>query len=99
MDEKHAIELKFEPSTPENIVVESIKYDNGYLKINNETKILGISQRVWDYQIGGYQVIDKWFKEHKGQSLSLDSFSHIENIVGNINATIEIQNYLKSLHK
>ncbi|MEK6590294.1 MAG: type ISP restriction/modification enzyme [Nitrospinota bacterium] len=46
---------------------------------------------IWEYQIGGYQVCDKWLKDRKGRSLSLDDIKHYCNIVTSIKKTIEIQ--------
>ena len=53
---------------------------------------------MWDYQIGGYKVLDKWFKEHKGEILNIDKFNHIENIVGLLEETIRLQEHLRSFH-
>ena len=69
------------------------------LQLNANKRITGISQEVWKYQIGGHQVLDKWFKEHKGEALTIDSFTHIENIVGALDETIRIREHLKGLHK
>lgn len=71
---------------------------NGVLQINPKKRICGIPQEIWEYQIGGHQVLDKWFKEHKGEALSIDSFTHIENMVGALAETIRIRENLKSLH-
>ncbi len=61
-------------------------------------RILGIPIQVWNYQIGGYQVLDKWFKSHRGETLTIGKYSHIENIVGLIAETITIQNELAKSH-
>ena len=42
--------------------------------------------------------MDKWFKEHKGETLSIDSFTHIENMVGAFSETIRIRELLRKLH-
>ena len=78
--------------------INALKYKNGVLHINANTCITGISEDVWNYQIGGYQVLDKWFKEHKGEQLTIDSFTHIENVAGLLAETIELREYLRSLH-
>lgn len=78
--------------------VGAIKYKNGALQLNANKRITGISQEVWKYQIGGHQVLDKWFKEHKGEALTIDSFTHIENIVGALDETIKLREYLRGLH-
>ena len=76
----------------------AIKYKNGVLQLNTNTKLTGIPQEVWQYQIGGHQVLDKWFKEHKGEELTLETFSHIENICGSLSETLNIKEYLRNLH-
>jgi hypothetical protein len=32
---------------------------------------------VWEFHIGGYQVIDKYLKSRKGRALALDEINHI----------------------
>lgn len=79
-------------SSNQNLLVDLIKYENGKLQINKDTSIIGINEEVWEYYIGGYQVIDKWLKSHKGELLSIDYFNHLKRIVGIIEETIKIQN-------
>ena len=81
------------------ICLGSVKYEDGILALNANTKIFGISKEVWEYQIGGYQVLEKWFKSHKGKALTIHSFTHIENIVGLLTETIKLQNDLSEMHK
>ena len=76
-------------------LIENVKYQNGKLNINKETSILGITEDVYNYYLGGYQVIDKWLKSHKGENLTIDSFNHIKKIVGIIEETIKIQEKLE----
>ena len=76
----------------------AVKYKNGVLQLKGNKRITGISQAVWDYQIGGHQVLDKWLKEHKGETLTIDSFAHIENIVGLLEETIQIREKLEENH-
>ena len=98
MTDKTPAVLSLDPSTAENMEIGAVKYINGVLQLNENKRILGIPSEVWDYQIGGYQVLDKWFKSHKGETLTLESFTHIENIVGLIAETIKIQNNLSRMH-
>ena len=98
MQTKVSVPLAFEPATPENMEIGSVKYKDGVLALNANTKILGIPKEVWEYQIGGYQVLDKWFKSHKGEALTIHSYTHIENIVGLLIETIRVQETLKEMH-
>ena len=96
MQIKAPAELALEPNTPDDMEVGAIKYKNGALQLNANKRITGISQEVWKYQIGGHQVLDKWFKEHKDEALTIDSFTHIENIVGALDETIKLREYNRS---
>lgn len=90
--------LSIEPNTSDNMEIDAVKYKNGELLLNANKRIKGISAGVWAYQIGGYQVLDKWFKEHRGEALTIESFTHIENVVGLLEETIRTQETLRLLH-
>jgi len=90
--------LEIEPSTTDNLEISATKYDDGILHINPYKRITGIPENVWDYRIGGYQVLDKWFKSHKGKTMSIDDFDHIANVVGLLEETIKVRESLRSLH-
>jgi len=98
MQTKVPAALEIEPSTSENLEIGAIKYKDGILHLNANKRILGIPADVWNYRIGGYQVLDKWFKSHKGEAMTIDSFTHIENIVGLLTETIKTQENLRGLH-
>lgn len=98
MQIKIPAELSFEPNTPNDMKIGAIKYKDGVLQLNPNKRIMGIPKDVWEYQIGGYKVLDKWFKEHKDEILTIDHFTHIRNVVGLIKETINIQNELKEGH-
>ena len=99
MQTKVSASLAFDPATPENMEIGSVKYKDGVIELNANTKILGIPKNVWEYQIGGYQVLDKWFKSHKGEALTIHTYSHIENIVGLLIETIKVQESLEMHNK
>jgi len=74
-------------------LVKKLKYDDkaGHIHINEEQYFESISQSVWNYQIGGYQVCEKWLKDRKERILSLDEIQTYCRIVTAIQKTIEIQ--------
>jgi hypothetical protein len=61
------------------------------LYINNTQYFEGLPQEVWEYQIGGYQVCDKWLKDRKGRPLSVEETMHYCKIVTALKKTIEVQ--------
>lgn len=75
-----------------NNKVEKPKYDNEKVWINKERYFDGVKEEVWHYQIGGYQVCEKWLKDRKGRTLTLDEIKTYCKIVTSISKTIELQN-------
>ncbi|MBI5682285.1 MAG: hypothetical protein HZC45_03815 [Deltaproteobacteria bacterium] len=59
--------------------------------INNNQYFEGIAPEVWEYRIGGYQVLDKWLKDRKDRELSLDDIKHYCRIITALQKTIETQ--------
>jgi hypothetical protein len=53
--------------------VERLRYDEKgkRIYINQGQYFEGIAKEVWEYQIGGYQVCDKWLKDRKKESYPL----------------------------
>ncbi|MBI4654619.1 MAG: hypothetical protein HY752_06450 [Nitrospirae bacterium] len=70
----------------------------GRLYINKEQYFESISPEVWEYQIGGYQVCDKWLKDRKGKRLSLDDIRHYCKIITALQKTIEIQKTIDNIY-
>jgi hypothetical protein len=71
--------------------VEKVTYKEDKVLINKDQYFEGVTEEVWQYQIGGYQVCDKWLKDRKGRILSLDDIRHYCKVVTSIGKTIEIQ--------
>ncbi len=55
-----------------NDMVEFIKHDEhkGTVQINDDKHFEGITPDLWNYHIGGYQVLQKYLKDRKGKSLA-----------------------------
>jgi hypothetical protein len=48
-----------------------------------------VPQAVWEFHIGGYQVLDKYLKSRKTQELSLDEINHFGAVADSLAFTIE----------
>ena len=57
--------------------------------INETKRFTRVPEHVWNFTIGGYQVIDKYLKSRKGRTLSLAEIENVENIVNVLDYTIE----------
>ena len=56
----------------------------------NETQCFKpVPPEVWEFHIGGYQVLDKYLKSRKGRALSLDETNHIGAVADSLAFTIE----------
>jgi len=76
--------------------VEKPRYDEGERRvyINAGQYFEGIEKEVWEYQIGGYQVLNKWLKDRKKRVLSLEEIQHYCRVATALGRTIEIQGKL-----
>jgi len=97
MQDKVQATIELTPPTATDLEIGAIKYKDGILQLNPSKQITGIPEEVWNYRIGGYQVLDKWFKSHKGKTMDIDDFDHIASVVGLIGETIKVQKDLASL--
>jgi hypothetical protein len=70
--------------------VEAVRYSpqEETVWINKTQGFANLPQAVWDFHIGGYQVIDKYLKSRKGRVLNLDEQGHVGNIAESLNFTI-----------
>ncbi len=48
-----------------------------------------VPENVYNFQIGGYQVLDKYLKDRKNRTLTHDEIENIENIVKVLTFTIK----------
>jgi hypothetical protein len=75
-----------------------VRYQESRVRVNNEQFFEGVEPEVWEYQIGGYQVCDKWLKDRKGKKLSLEEIKHYCKIVTALEKTISIQKEIDRLY-
>lgn len=79
--------------------VDKVTYDQNKARvhINSEKWFADIPPEVWEYHIGGYQVLEKWLKDRKGKELSSEEVAHYARVVTAIGETISIQRGLDDL--
>ncbi len=74
-------------------LVENVTYENKgrSVRINADQRFGPVGRDVWEYQTGGYQVMEKWLKDRKGSYLDLGAIKHYCRIATAIRETIAIQ--------
>jgi hypothetical protein len=72
-------------------VVEAVRYspEEQAIWINKTQSFGPVPQAVWDFHIGGYQVLEKYLKSRKGRTLSLDETTHIGAVAEVLAFTID----------
>lgn len=77
-----------------NNAVEGRKYigdktnkEFGRIYINETQFFDNVHEDVWNFFIGGYQVLDKYLKDRKNTNLNLDEIESIEKIIRIISFT------------
>lgn len=80
--------------------VEKQRYDEKAQRayINAVQYFEEIEPAIWTYQIGGYQVMDKWLKDRKGRILSLEDIQHYCRVATALKKTIAVQAEIDSLY-
>jgi hypothetical protein len=64
----------------------------------NPTQYFGnVPRAVWDFHIGGYQVLEKWLKDCKGRELSYDDVRHYQRVVKALQETMRLMAEINAL--
>ena len=71
--------------------VEAVRYsvDEEAIHINKTQHFEAVPQAVWEFKIGGYQVLDKYLKSRKDRRLSLDEIGHVAKVADSLAFTID----------
>lgn len=65
----------------------------------NDTQYFGeVEKEVWEFRVGGYQVLDKWFKDRIGKYLNEDDIRHVCKVLTAISKTLEAQKEIDRLY-
>lgn len=88
-------ELYRKLNTNENHIIDlnhtKFKPNEQRLFINENAYFQGVSEEIWDYKIGGYQVLDKYLKSHKDENID---YVHFSKIIKILQETIKLENEL-----
>ena len=87
---------KFEGSGINDTIEKPVyKEDEQRVYINAEKYFSNVKPDVWNYHIGGYQVLAKYLKDRKGRQM--DDPRHYCKVVTALEKTIEIQKEIDKL--
>jgi hypothetical protein len=74
-------------------VVSKPEYDDTKQRvcINDKQYFTGVDSNIWNYEIGGYQVLSKWLKYRNGRALTTSEIKHLCKVITALRTTIKIQ--------
>jgi predicted helicase len=81
--------------------VEKISYDaeNERIYINKHKYFDQVPGEVWEFYIGGYQVLSKYLKSRKNRELSFEEIENVENIINILSFTIDKMKNIDEIYK
>jgi predicted helicase len=84
-----------------NHTIDSVRYsaEEQTISINKTQFFKPVPPAVWEFHIGGYQVLDKYLKSRKGRTLSLDEINHVGAIADSLAFTIEQMTKIDEAYK
>ena len=71
-------------------VIEKARYLDGRVWINSTQYFTDVPEEVWEYEIGAYQVCEKWLKDRRGEVLSHAEIRQYRAILVAIAETLQI---------
>ncbi|RMF81964.1 MAG: hypothetical protein D6737_03365 [Chloroflexi bacterium] len=71
--------------------------NDGRVYINKTQYFEGVPPDVWDFHIGGYQVLSKWLKDRRGRVLDYQDLQHYQRIVVALHETMRIMQVIDDL--
>ena len=89
-------EAKYKDTKNKNLKIEKIAYDPKEQKlfVNENLHFCGVSEAVWAYKIGGYQVLDKYLKSHKGEEID---YTHFTRVIQSLHKSLEIESQIAKI--
>jgi predicted helicase len=81
--------------------VEAVRYSpqDQTIAINKTQSFRPVPEDVWNFHIGGYQVLDKYLKSRKGRKLTLDEIDHVAAVAESLAFTIEQMSRIDEVYR
>ncbi|WP_066388807.1 type ISP restriction/modification enzyme [Helicobacter himalayensis] len=89
-------EALFKDANNRNLSITKPKYNeqDQRLFINESLYFDKVEKEVWEYKIGGYQVLDKYLKSHKGEKID---FEHFQKVIQSLHKSLELESKISKI--
>lgn len=71
-------------------VVAQVRYLDGQVWINPSQYFTDVSIEVWEYEVGAYQVCEKWLKDRRGEALRYEDVRQYRAILVAVAETLRV---------
>lgn len=80
-------------------VLRDYRPDERRVYVNEDRQFFdGIPEQVWDYRIGGYQVLDRWLQDRAGRALTSDEIQAFCRTATALGKTVEVQRRVEEVY-
>ena len=78
-------------------VVGRVWYVDGRVWINSTQYFTDVPVAVWEYEIGAYQVCEKWLRDRRGEELGRAALQQYRGILGAVAETLLVMGEIDSV--
>ena len=91
VSEDDLIDSKYSYKGHTECVVDRPTYQDGIVHFNKKgDMVINVPENIWNMYFGGYQPLQKWLKDRKGNILTQSDIRHFISIITTLTATEEI---------
>lgn len=91
VSEDDLIDSKYSYKGHTECVVDRSTYQDGIVHFNKKgDMVINVPENIWNMYFGGYQPLQKWLKDRKGNILTQSDIRHFISIITTLTATEEI---------
>lgn len=65
-------------------------YRDSCVYVNPSARFEGLTREVWDFQVGGHKVCEKWLKDRRGRKLTPEDVEHYGRVVAALGETLRL---------
>ena len=78
-------------------VVAQVRYLDGRVWINPTQYFADVPIEVWEYEVGAYQVCEKWLKDRRGEALSREDLQQYRAILVAVAETLRVMDEIDAV--
>ena len=78
-------------------VVVQVRYSDGRVWINPSQYFTDVPLAVWEYEVGAYQVCEKWLKDRRGEVLRREDLQRYRAILVAVAETLTVMAEIDSV--